>query len=375
MKYYIIAGEASGDLHGADIVTELKKQDERAQIRAWGGDLMRDAGTEIVRHYRDLAFMGFIEVAKNIRTILGNLKFCKADILDFQPDALILIDYPGFNLRIAQWASQQAIPVMYYISPQIWAWNVKRVHKIKKSVDRMFTILPFEAGFYQQYDYDVTYVGHPLKRVIDQYQKDHPTLDPSNIIALLPGSRKQEIAKMLPVFSKLPAQFPDFQFHIAKAPAVELSFYQQFLPSMPSNLVFSKEGTYNLLSKSFAAITTSGTATLETALFHVPQIVCYKGNALSYQIAKRLIRVPYISLVNLIANKEVVKELIQQEFHLSNLILELQNITSGPERIQQLIDYKKIHQLLAYEGSPPELVVNDIIDYLQKMKINQNDRS
>lgn len=364
MTYYIIAGEASGDLHGARLVKELIAQDTNVKIRAWGGDLMDDAGAEIVRHYKDLAFMGFVEVAQNIKTILNNLKFCKADILNFSPDALILIDYPGFNLRIAKWAHQQQIPVFYYISPQIWAWNVKRVHKIGKFVDQMFVILPFEKSFYKKFGYDVTYVGHPLKEVIDEMRiEGAPT---SNTIALLPGSRKQEIRMMLPVMLQLPAQFPNHQFVIAQAPGIDQSVYTDIAGELSDGLALSTEGTYPLLMRSVAAVSTSGTATLETALFKVPQIVCYKGNAISYQLAKRLIRVPYISLVNLIADEQVVPELIQSEFNIANLTKYLSDILSGEARDHQLSQYDQIHERLEFEGSPPKLVASEIIRYFRK---------
>lgn len=363
MKYYLIAGEASGDLHGSGVVEELIRQDHGAVIRAWGGERMEQAGARVVRHYRDLAFMGFVEVAKNIRTILDNLAFCKADILKFAPDALVLIDYPGFNLRIANWAKAKGIPVMYYISPQVWAWNVKRVHKINRDVTCMFTILPFEKEFYAAFGMEVTYVGHPLKNVIDRYRHRHPQKVDKQLIALLPGSRKQEISKMLPIFLQAITGFPHFRFCIARAPSIELSFYDSLLPRNTQQIELNDGDTYKLLNRAYAAITTSGTATLETALFRVPQVVCYKGNWISYLFAKKLIRVPFISLVNLIAGREVVRELIQSGLNQTSLREALNQIIST-DRNRQITDYEEVRQKLEYEGSPPALVVKEIIHYL-----------
>jgi lipid-A-disaccharide synthase len=319
MRYYLIAGEASGDLHGSKLIEALRQLDAEAEIRAWGGDLMADAGAQLVKHYRDLAFMGFWEVVKNLPAILRNLAFCRQDILQWQPEALILIDYPGFNLRIARWAHHRGIRVFYYISPQLWAWHSSRVNSIKKSVDRMFVILPFEQDFYRQYQYEVDFVGHPLLDVVTDF---HPSddfhqryaLDQRPIIALLPGSRRQEISRMLPLMLSVVAPFGEYQCLIAGAPAIPATFYHDIIQASGSTGVsLIGNETYALLAHARAAIVTSGTATLETALFNVPQIVCYKGSSLSFWLARQLVQVPFISLVNLIAAKPVVRELIQHE--------------------------------------------------------------
>ena len=358
MKYYIIAGEASGDLHGSNLIKELIKLDSSADFRVWGGDKMQHAGSKLVKHYRDLAFMGFAEVIKNLPTIFKNLKFCKQDIIQYQPDILILIDYPGFNLRIAKWAKQQGLKVIYYISPQVWAWKESRVKDIKKYVDKMLVILPFEKAFYKKWNYEVDYVGHPLVKVIEKYklQTTNYNLDSyrkqtTNIIALLPGSRKQEIQKKLPVMLEVAKNFPDYHFVIAKAPGIDEAFYQDFL-SPYKNVSSVIDQTYSLLSSAKAALVTSGTATLETALFGVPEIVCYKGGVVSYQIAKRLIKLKYISLVNLIMNKEVVKELIQDKFTVKNLQHELNELlTNDKKQLQIKSDYAQLKNILSAGGN------------------------
>lgn len=355
MKYYVIAGEASGDLHGSNLLKALKERDEQAQFRVWGGDLMEAAGGQLVKHYRDLAFMGFVEVVANLRTILRNISFCKKDVLTFAPDVLILIDYPGFNLRIAKWAKRQNIRVFYYISPQIWAWRQSRVHKIKRSVDRMFVILPFEKDFYAQYDMAVDFVGHPLMDAIENlppathFLKEHQ-LDQRPIIALLPGSRQQEIKRMLPLMLSVVDSFPDYQFIIGGAPSQPRNFYQQIIDSQAlKNLPrFVSNETYPLLQSARAALVTSGTATLETALFHVPQVVLYRGNWWSYQIAKRLVKVKYISLVNLIMDREVVTELIQQDCKFAEIV-EALNLALNKNRKKILSEYNKLQKKLAAE--------------------------
>ena len=366
-KLYIIAGEASGDLHGSNLIKALKSQDANLQIRSWGGDLMQAAGAEVVKHYKELAFMGFVEVVKNLKTILGNLSFCKKDILEFKPDALVLIDYPGFNLRIAKWAKKQGIKVIYYISPQIWAWNSKRVHAIKKDVDRMITILPFEKDFYKKYGMEVDYVGHPLLDVVNDFKSDRTAfykkwnLSEKPIIALLPGSRKQEIRTTLEIMLKMVAQFPDYQFVVAGAPSQDNSFYQTVFEQTGLEIPLVENETYELLNHSTAALVTSGTATLETALFEVPQVVCYKGNSISYQIAKRLVNVNYISLVNLIADREVVKELIQKEFNKEKLEEELSKILYKPIGMKK--DYQEVKELLGNSGASlktAELILKEI---------------
>lgn len=358
MKYYIIAGEASGDLHGSNLMKALKVEDPAADFRIWGGDLMQDAGGELRKHYRDLAFMGFVEVLKNLRTIVHNLRFCEQDILAYQPDALILIDYPGFNLRIAKWAKQQGIKVLYYISPQIWAWHTSRVHQIKANVDRMYVILPFEKDFYAKYNCEVDFVGHPLLDVVKGYAaapdfRSKNGLTESPIIALLPGSRKQEIIRMLSVMLEMAPLFPNYQFVIAGAPSMPMAFYEQILAEKqrPQNVKLVQKQTYDLLSQAEAALVTSGTATLETALFQVPEVVCYRGNNLSYQIAKRLISVKYISLVNLIVDKPLVKELIQNDFNSKTLYTELEKILQPKKRQEIKAGYAELQLLMGDAGA------------------------
>jgi len=352
MKYYIIAGEASGDLHASNLIKHLKMLDNDATFRCWGGDLMQQQGATIVKHYRDLAFMGFTEVIKNINTIFKNIKFCKEDILNNKPDVLILVDYPGFNLRIAEFAKQNNIKVFYYISPQIWAWKQSRVHKIKRTVDQMFVILPFEKEFYNKFNYNVHFVGHPLLDAIESYGNETNLLAIDNtkpIIALLPGSRKQEISVMLPVMLKMIAHYPDYEFIIAAAPSQTKEFYQKFTANYKVEIVFGK--TYQLLQKATAALVTSGTATLETALFNVPEVVCYKGGTISYNIAKKLIKVKYISLVNLIMDKEIVKELIQHNFNENNLKTELEKLLNSNTRNVILNNYNELKQKLGGSGA------------------------
>ncbi len=359
MKYYIIAGEASGDLHGSNLMKALKQEDAQAQFRIWGGDRMEAAGGKLIKHYRDLAFMGFWEVLINLRTILGNIKFCKKDILAYQPDVLILIDYPGFNLRIANWAQEQNLRVFYYISPQIWAWHTSRVHQIKTSVDQMFVILPFEKDFYAKYNYPVNFVGHPLLDVVENYPDSPDFFEKNNLsqqptIALLPGSRRQEISRMLSPMLKVVPDFPDHQFVIASVPSIEAEFYQEILdatqvPSQQVHLIHNQ--TYELLQKAEAALVASGTATLETALFGVPQIVCYRGSFVTYHIARRLVDLPHISLVNLIAEKEVVKELIQHDFNRKNTKTELQQLLAPAKRKAIADDYQLLRQKLGHAGA------------------------
>ena len=366
MKYYIIAGEASGDLHGSNLIKELRQLDGGAQVRCWGGDKMEAAGATLVKHYRDLAFMGFAEVIKNLTTIFKNLAFCKQDILQFQPDALILIDYPGFNLRIAKWARQQGFKIIYYISPQVWAWKESRVTAIKRDVDKMLVILPFEKEFYKKWDYEVGYVGHPLVEVINDFKPGELLFKDKKVIALLPGSRKQEIVKKLPIMLQAAANFPGYYFVVAKAPGVEESFYNELL--LPySNVSSVVNKTYQLLSEAKAALVTSGTATLETALFAVPQIVCYKGSAVSYQIAKRLIKIKYICLVNLIMDKEVVKELIQDELTAENITRELNELLQNKKKQQALQqDYEALKKLLGHGGNASANAAQSIFNFLSK---------
>ncbi len=352
MNYYIIAGEASGDLHASNLMKELKQLDSNSRFRCWGGDLMQAQGGELVKHYRDLAFMGFTEVLMNLRTILGNIDMCKKDILLHRPDVLVLVDYPGFNLRVAEFAKQNGIKVYYYISPQIWAWKQSRVHKIKRVVDKMFVILPFEKEFYKRFDFDVDFVGHPLLDAVSNYseQKDVKAVQTDKpIIALLPGSRKQEIATMLPLMLSMKKQYPDFQFVIAGAPSQPEEYYRTFIGDADVKIVFGK--TYNLLQQAHAALVTSGTATLETALFNVPEVVCYKGGAISFAIAKQLVKVKYISLVNLIMDKEIVKELIQNELNEANLKTELDKLLNPVTRNNMLENFALLRAKLGGAGA------------------------
>ena len=358
MKYYIIAGEASGDLHGSNLIKALKKKDASAEIRCWGGDLMEKAGGKLAKHYKDMAFMGFLEVIMNIPTIFKNISYCKEDIKMFNPDVVIFIDFSGFNLRIAKWAKQNGFRTSYYISPQIWASREGRIKKIKRDIENMYVILPFEKEFYEKkHGYPVQFVGHPLIDAIENTPvEDNATFRNENgldlekpIIALLPGSRKQEVQKMLEVMLSVKNDFTDFQFVIAGAPSLPDEFYEPFLKGNEVNYVSNK--TYSLLKHSHAALVTSGTATLETALFGIPQVVCYKGNWISYQIAKRIITLDFISLVNLIMGREVVKELIQSDLTSKNLKKELSKIIDGPERERILSDYKLLKEKLGGIGA------------------------
>ncbi len=358
MKYYIIAGEASGDLHGSNLIKALKNKDENAKIRCWGGDLMQQAGGTLVKHYKEMAFMGFLEVLTNLNTIFKNIKFCKEDISTFNPDVIIFIDYSGFNLRIAKWARQNNYRTNYYISPQIWASREGRIKKIRKDIDAMYVILPFEKEFYEKkHGFPVHFVGHPLIDAIGNipeinektFRENHNLDDQKPIIALLPGSRKQEVKKILSIMLSVTTAFPNYQFVIAGAPSLEDAFYKPFLKDASVGFVSNK--TYRLLSFSYAALVTSGTATLETALFKIPQVVCYKGNWVSYQIARRIITLDYISLVNLIMDKEVVKELIQDDLTTKNLIYELKSILDGPNRTAQFEAYYELEQKLGGKGA------------------------
>jgi lipid-A-disaccharide synthase len=369
MKYYIIAGEASGDLHGSNLMKALYKEDSAAAIRFWGGDLMHSVGGVLVKHYRELAFMGFVEVLFHLKTILNNIKFCKKDIADFQPDVLVFIDYPGFNLRIAKWAKEQGIKTHYYISPQIWAWKENRITEIKRDVDKMYVILPFEKDFYEKkHHYPVEFVGHPLIDAIHNHPakkaavfRKENQLNEKPIIAILPGSRKQEITKMLSVMLSVVQDFPDYQFVIAGAPSQEFSFYENFITN--ENIKFVSNKTYDLLSNATAALVTSGTATLETALFKVPEVVCYKGSWISYQIAKRIITLKFISLVNLIMDQEVVTELIQDDCNSKRIEEELKKILDSNYRQNLLQQYEALEAKLGGIGASEKtarLIVRDL---------------
>ena len=369
MKYYIIAGEASGDLHASNLLKALKEVDADANFRFWGGDLMEEQGGALVKHYKELAFMGFSEVIMNLRTIFKNINFCKQDISDYDPDVIIFIDYPGFNMRIAEWAKKVGYKTHYYISPQIWAWKENRIKKIKRDVDEMYVILPFEKDFYtEKHNFPVHFVGHPLLDAIENrptvdtesFKREHD-LDDRPVIALLPGSRKQEIDKMLKVMLSITSDFQDYQFVIAGAPSQDEEFYHSFMKKSNIKLIMNK--TYDVLGISHAALVTSGTATLETALFKVPEVVCYKGSFISYNIAKRIIDLDYISLVNLIMDREVVKELIQNEFNSKNLKLELQKILKEENRKRIFSDYYDLEKRLGGKGASKntaELIYNKI---------------
>lgn len=373
MKYFILSGEASGDLHGSNLVIALKKEDPNAAFKSWGGDLIEKAGATVLKHYRDLAFMGFLEVVKNLPTILQNFKTCKKDILSFQPDVLILIDYPGFNLRMAKWAHKNNIRVFYYISPQLWAWNTGRAELIKRYVERMYVILPFEKDFYHKFNIDVDYAGHPLVDVINNYKPTINFYEKNNlnknkpIVAMLPGSRKQEIKRMLGIMLSAIKHYPEHQFIIAGAPSIERSFYQEFLNKNQS-IYFIENQTYDLLSHADAALVTSGTATLETALFNTPQVVCYSGNWFSYQLAKRLVNkdLKFISLANLIADQQVVKELIQENLTEIKLVEELNYCLSENGRSNILKGYKIIKQKLNLGGAS-ESIAKLMVDRLRTL--------
>jgi lipid-A-disaccharide synthase len=370
MRYYLIAGEASGDLHASNLVRELKSQDPDAVFRGWGGDLMEQQGTVLVKHYRDLAFMGFMEVVSHLPVILKNFRFCEKDLIAWHPDVLILVDYPGFNLRMAEFAKKHGIRVFYYISPQLWAWHASRVKSIKKWVDKMFVILPFEKAFYAGYQYHVDFQGHPLLDVINEEMKvpsaddflDRNALPHMPVIALLPGSRKMEIEKMLKIMGSVRSYFPGYQFVIAGAPSVRGDFYLKIMQDTDIRVVTNQ--TYDLLHHSVAALVTSGTATLETALIGVPQVVCYRGNMISYLIARRLVSIKYISLVNLICDRMIVPELIQQDLTTKSLAGTLQSIINpGTRREAMLEGYLELKHQLGGRGASAR-VARLMIQYL-----------
>ena len=371
MKYYIIAGEASGDLHGSNLMKAIIKEDPKAIFRFWGGDLMKAQGGTLVKHYRKLAFMGFIEVVLNIRTIFKNLSFCKKDITTFNPDTIILIDYPGFNMRIAKWAKSLGKDTQYYISPQIWAWKENRIKAIKRDVNSMYVILPFEKPFYEnKHHFPVHFVGHPLIDAINQHNylglsefKSKYELDDRPIIAILPGSRKQEIKKMLKVMLEVSSRFKNYQFIIAGAPSQPESFYKQTIKNSEAH--FISNDTYNLLNNAHAALVTSGTATLETALFKVPQVVCYKGSWISYEIGKRIIDLKFISLVNLIMDKEVVMELIQNKFNSNSVTDALRGILNPNQRTKILENYEVLEKSLGGIGAS-ENTAKLIVSHIKK---------
>ena len=358
MKYYIIAGEASGDLHASNLVAEIKKKDKKAEFRGCGGDLMKAQGVDLLKHYRTMAYMGFVEVAVNLRKVLGNIAQCKKDILDYQPDVVILVDYPGFNFRIADFAHEKGFKVVYYISPQLWAWKRRRVKKVQRSVDKMLVILPFEEEFYKRYGVDVTYVGNPLLDELAKFGTANRSIflrrnslgEKREIIAMLPGSRKQEVKRVLPVMLKVVPRFPDCQFVIGGVSSLDKDLYKKIMGQTDAFLVENQ--TYELLQNSSAAMVTSGTATLETALFTVPEVVCYKATDFSYRLAKWMIKVKFISLVNLVMDREVVKELIQGDLTEEKLVEELEQLLHNGKRQRKLLeDYEELKDRLGNAGA------------------------
>ncbi len=368
MKYYLVAGEASGDLHGANLMKALKEKDPMAEFRFFGGDLMLAEGGTLVQHYSTMAYMGIVEVALNLRVILKNMRTCKEDIAQWQPNVVVLIDFPGFNMKIAGFAKTHGLLVCYYISPKVWAWNQKRVFRIRKVVDHLFCILPFEVEFYKQFDMRVDYVGNPLLDAVSDFIpnpafKAENHLQDKPVVALLPGSRKQEISKLLPEMIKVARHFPAYQFVIAGAPSFSIDYYRQYLNIEQLPVVFN--ATYDLLYNAQAAIVASGTATLETALFNVPQVVVYKANQLMVSAARVFLKIKYISLVNLITNKLVVKELIQENCNAATIGIELENLLTGDYRIEMLSSYQKLYHLMGKPGASAK-TAGLIMQYISK---------
>jgi lipid-A-disaccharide synthase len=345
MKYFVIAGEASGDLHGSNLLKEIFIKDTNAQVQCWGGALMQATGATVLKDIKELAFMGFVEVLKNIKTITKNFKDAKQQILKFKPDVIVFIDYPGFNLRMAKWAKQHHFKTAFYISPQLWAWKENRIHSIKENVNCMMCILPFEKEFYAKWQYEAHYVGHPLVKEIANFKQLHTPTKNENIIALLPGSRLQEINVKLPIMLAATAQFSNYKIVIAQSPTLHIDDYKPLITGY-ENVAIVQNSTYEILINAKAALVTSGTATLETALLGIPQVVCYKGNYVSYAIGKRLIKVPYISLVNLIANAPIVTELIQHDLTVDNIKVALNKILLEQGRLEMITQYKKLHQII-----------------------------
>ena len=369
MRYYIIAGEASGDLHGSNLIKSIKALDASAVIQCWGGDLMQAAGGKVVKHYRSLAFMGLVEVVMNLTTILKNINFCKQDITEFKPDVLICIDYPGFNLRIAKWAKQHGLKVIYFIAPQVWAWKENRVPAMRACIDRLLCILPFEKKYFKdRWDWEVDYVGHPLMQVLaSQVNLPHPlpSLNGQSVIALLPGSRKQEIEKMLPIMLSVAKHFPKAHFAVAQAPGLADDWFNALMPNLP-NVHIVKNNTYAILNHSKAALVTSGTATLETALLNVPEVVCYKGNRITLMLAKKFVKIKFIALVNLIMDKEVVKELIQENLTTKNLVAELHKLlTDAGFQSQIKNDYTSLKNKLTTGHNASEAAAQIIMKELK----------
>jgi lipid-A-disaccharide synthase len=366
MKYYIIAGEQSGDLHGSNLMKQLLIEDKNAQFRFWGGDHMLEVSTNLVTHVKEMAFMGFWEVIKNIGTINRFFKNCKADIKAYKPDVVVLIDYPGFNLRMAEWAKKEGFKTVFYISPQLWAWKKGRIKKIQAYVDLMIPILPFEVDFYKEYGVEVAYCGHPLLDAIENFVPNKDFIKEFEIqkplLAILPGSRLQEVEKMLPTMLKAAIQFKDdFDIVIAATNNLDKNIYDNIINNYNVKIAYNQ--TYSILLNANIALVTSGTATLETALFEVPEVVCYKGSKISYEIGKRLIDLKYISLVNLIMDKKVVTELIQSDFAVANLITEINNLKSNRQQIKS--DYKVLKAKLGGSGASSR-IAKQIVEFLEK---------
>ncbi|WP_324676803.1 lipid-A-disaccharide synthase [Hymenobacter sp. GOD-10R] len=368
MKYYLIAGERSGDFHASHLMHALRHQDATAEFRCWGGDMMAAEGGELVHHYQEMAIMGFLEAATSILKFRRYLRECQRDLLAYRPDVLILVDYAGFNLRVAKFAKQHGIKVFYYISPKIWAWNQGRVHKVKALVDRMFVILPFESEFYQRFGYEVDYIGNPTADAVAEHPANpdfyaHNKLATDKpIIAVLPGSRKQEIEAMLYVMLSILPPFLNYQFVVAGVDNLDPNYYAHFERNNV-RIIFGQ--TFDLLQHAKAALVTSGTATLETALFGVPQVVCYRTSGITYAIGKAVIKVPYISLVNLIVGREVVKELIQGEFNSRNLVMELKKVTADEEFIaQQKAGYVELQEKLGRHNAADK-AAKLMVEYLR----------
>lgn len=373
MKYYLICGETSGDIHAANLVKGLKKYDNQAQVRAWGGDLLIAQGVEVVKHIRDLNFMGLVEVLLHLKTIRRNFKFAYNDILAYSPDVLILVDFPGFNLRLAKWAKKKGIKVFYYISPTVWAWHQSRVYQVRDYVDKMFVILPFEKDFYKRFAIDVDYEGHPIMDALTPALEKVETksdfcarhqLDERPMIAILPGSREQELIKILKIMTSVAGDFKEYNFVVAGLSFLRKELYVEALKIPNVRVIF--DDTYALLHHVEAAIVKSGTASLETALFNVPEVVCYKTNRLTFAIGKRLVKVKYVSLVNLILGKESVKELLQNDLNYQNIKAELIKLLNPDYRAGVLEDYKKLKKLIGEKGAS-ERVAAKMIQYLKKV--------
>lgn len=359
MKYYIIAGEASGDIHGASLMKSLKKEDPEADFRFWGGDLMAAQGGFLVKHYRDLAFMGFAEVVAHLPAILRNLRFCKRDIMDYSPDLVIFIDYPGFNMRIARFARKKGFKTVYYIAPQVWAWRTGRIRKLKRDIDMIFTLLPFERKFYDTYQAEVHFEGNPLVDAIEAYRPDFAFQrkfmngkDSRSLILMLPGSRRQEIERIFPLMLQAADCLPGYRYVVAATSQFPLEYYKSFIGKRTDvDVVYGH--TYDLFALAEAGMVKSGTSTLEAALFGMPQVVCYKVSPLTYRIGRCLVNkdVKYISLVNLILDKPAVTELLQDDFTVERLVAELQDVMEhGAGRTPQLSEYKRLKEIMGGEG-------------------------